>query len=256
MTFDTKVDVIIPNYNETLLLSRAIDSVLIQGEIVNKIIIVDDGSDEKTIQYLNSKFSGIDGIQVVYSVRHNHPGVMRDIGVNNSDSEWIAFLDADDFWEPDKLRTQLAFATQNGYQVVCSDANIYRNLEKVGRIYQFNVGPRINTWRLLKENIIINSSSMMRRECFQKIGGYPREYYQRGVEDYSLWLRLSAHFKIGFVNEPLVNYEDQLNSLGKKQNVNLRNIAILDFIFWSKNRTSKLVRLYSSYYLLRVIGRA
>lgn len=256
MTVDAKVDVIIPNYNETLLLSRAVDSVISQGKIVNRVIIVDDGSDEKTIQYLNSKFSGIDRIQVVHSIRHNHPGVMREIGINLSDSEWIAFLDADDFWEPDKLRKQLAFAIENKYQVVCSDANLYRNLEKIGRIYHFEVEPKISTWQLLQENIIINSSAVVRRECFQKIGGYPREFHHRGVEDYSLWLRLSTHFEIGFINEPLVNYEDQIDSLGKKQNVNLRNVAILDFIFWSKSRAPKLIKLYSKYYLLKVIGRA
>jgi teichuronic acid biosynthesis glycosyltransferase TuaG len=204
MTIDTKVDVIIPNYNETVLLSRAVESALNQGKIVNKVIVIDDGSDENTIKYLTSKFSGIDKIQIVFSARHNHPGVMREIGINHSDSEWIAFLDADDFWEPDKLRKQLRFAFENNYQVVCSNAHLYRNLEKVGQIYQFGVRPEINTQSLLKENIIINSSSLTRRECFQKIGGYPKEYHLRGVEDYSAWLRLSVHFKIGFMNESLL----------------------------------------------------
>jgi glycosyltransferase involved in cell wall biosynthesis len=256
VTNDIKVDVIIPNYNETLLLSRAVESVLIQGGAVNKIIIVDDGSDEETLRYLNSNFSSIDKIQIVYSARRNHPGMMRDIGINQSNSDWIAFLDADDFWEPNKLRKQISFALEGNFEVVCSDANLFQNFVKVGQIYQFDVAPKIKTKRLLKENIIINSSSLIKRDCFQKIGGYPKEYYLRGVEDYSAWLRLSVHFRIGFLNETLVNYEDQVNSLGKQQNPILRNIAIFDFIFWSKRRASLYVHIYSKYYLLRVLGRA
>ncbi len=255
MKADIKVDVIIPNYNETKLLSRAVNSVLIQGESVNKIIIVDDGSDEETIKYLKSNFSGIEKVKVVYSARQNNPGVMRDIGLNNAVSDWIAFLDADDFWEPDKLQRQLSFAFEGNFKVVCSDAHLYRNLIKVGEIYHFDVAPKISTKSLLKENIIINSSSLIRRECFEKIGGYPREHYLRGVEDYSAWLRLSVYFRIGFLNETLVNYEDQVNSLGKQGNPIHRNIAIFDFIFWSKRNGSLNSRLYSKYYLIRVLGR-
>ena len=256
MTTDIKVDVIIPNYNETKLLSRAVDSVLNQGKVVNKIIIVDDGSDKETLQYLKSNFYNIDKIQIVYSARQNHPGVMRDIGLIHSVADWIAFLDADDFWEPDKLRKQIDFAIENNFEIVCTNAHLFRDFVKVGLIYQFDVMPEIKTKGLIKENIIINSSSLIRRDCFQKIGGYPKEYYLRGVEDFSAWLRLSVYFRIGFLNEALVNYEDQVNSLGKRQNPILRNIAIFDFIFWSKHQASTYIRLYSKYYLLRVLGRA
>ena len=256
MNTNLKVDVIIPNYNETRLLSRAVDSVLIQGEIVRRIIIVDDGSDEETLNYLNSNISNVDKVQIIFSARQNHPGVMRDMGINNSNSDWIAFLDADDFWEPDKLQKQLDFAFKNNFQVVCSDAYLYRNFTKVGQIYKSDKKPIINTKSLLKENTIINSSSLIKRDCFKKINGYPKEYYLRGVEDYSAWLRLSAHFRIGYLNETLVNYEDQANSLGKQQNPILRNIAIFDFIFWSKSRAPLFIQLYSKYYLFRVLGRA
>ena len=255
MKNDFRVDVIIPNYNETKLLSRAVNSVLIQGEFVNKIIIVDDGSDEETIQYLHSNFSNVEKVKVVFAARRNNPGVMRDIGIGHADSDWIAFLDADDFWEPDKLQRQLRFALDGNFDVVCSDAHLFQNFTKVGQIYHFDVVPKISTKSLLKENIIINSSALIRRDCFERIGGYPREHYLRGVEDYSTWLRLSAYFRIGFLNETLVNYEDQLNSLGKQGNPILRNIAIFDFIFWSKQNASLYIRMYSKYYLIRVLGR-
>jgi glycosyltransferase involved in cell wall biosynthesis len=253
--FDFKVDVIIPNYNQTILLSRAIDSVLIQGDVVNKIFIVDDGSDEETTEYLQTHFFNIGKIETIRSSRKSHPGVMRDIGLEHSSSEWIAFLDSDDFWEPGKIEKQLKFALEGDFQVVCTNAYICNNLVKGRGMYQFNSEPKITTKSLIKENIIINSSSLVRKDCFEKIGGYPREYYLRGVEDYSTWLRLSVHFKIGFLNEFLVNYEDIENSFGKQQNSNLRNIALFDFAFWSKRKTSFSVRLYLKYYLCRILGR-
>lgn len=256
MITDINVDVIIPNYNETTLLSRAIDSVLIQKVSVNRIIIVDDGSDEQTLKYLNANFSGTDKIQIVYSPRQNHPGVMREIGIKHSNSEWIAFLDADDFWEPDKLSKQLSFALKNNYHMVCSNAHRFQNFVRVGVFYQLANKPEVNTRSLLRENVIINSSVLIRRDCFRKIDGYPTDYYLRGVEDYSAWLRLSVHYRIGFLNEALVNYEDQLNSFGKQQNPILRNIAIFDFIFWSKQHASFYIRLSSKYYIFRVLGRS
>lgn len=256
MLIDRKrVDVIIPNYNETVLLSRAVNSVIHQGEVVNQIIIVDDGSDEEVIRYINSSFAGNDKIQILISARKNHPGVMREIGIKHSQAEWIAFLDADDFWEVDKLQKQIKFARENNFQIVCSDANLYRNFERVKQIYQFNVAPKISTFSLLRENIIINSSSLVQRECINSIGGYPQDYHLRGVEDYSVWLRLSIDFRIGFLNEALVNYEDLEKSFGKQQSVHLRIFAILDFLFWSKNKTSLFVRLYSKFYLFRILKR-
>ena len=255
MKMNLKVDVIIPNYNQTVLLSRAIDSVLIQGDVVNKIYIIDDGSDQKTTQYLQSHFFGSDKIETILWSRKSHPGVMRDIGLERSNSEWIAFLDSDDFWEPGKIEKQLKFALERDFQMVCSNAHIFHNFAKGREMYQFRSEPKITTKSLIKENIIINSSTLVRKDCFEKIGGYPKDYYLRGVEDYSTWLRLSVYFKIGFLNELLVNYEDIENSFGKQQRSILRNIALFDFAFWSKHKTSLPIRLYLKYYLCRILGR-
>ena len=256
MTTDCKVDVIIPNFNETKLLLRAVNSVRAQGEIINKIIIVDDGSDEETIQFLNSNFFSMGGIQIIFSERRVNPGAMRDIGLNNSTSDWVAFLDADDFWEKEKIQKQINFALENNFQIVCSDANLYRNFTKVKPIYKFVLAPKISTMRLLRENIVINSTVLIKRKCFEKIGGYPTEHHLRGVEDFSTWLRMSVFFRIGFLNEALVNYQDSENSFGKQQNRILREIAIYDFVFWSKGNASWILRLYSKYYLYRVLVRA
>ncbi len=253
---ENKVDVIIPNYNQTTLLSRAVESALIQGEPIHQIIIIDDGSDEETNQYMITTFSGMEKIKIIRSSRYGHPGIMRDIGLSNSDSEWIAFLDADDFWESEKIERQLKFALDNNLKVICSNGFICRNSARVKRIYEFDSAPTLTTTTLMRDNLVVNSSVLIHRDCFQKIGGYPRDYFLRGVEDFSTWLRLSVHFKIGFLNEDLVNYEDLENSFSKHQNPKLRNIALIDFLFWSKGKASTFVRLYLKYYLFRVLSRS
>ena len=256
MTTELKVDVIIPNYNQTKLLLRAVNSALDQGKIINKIIIIDDGSDAETIEFLNSKFFRIDKIQIIFSERQVNPGAMRNIGLNNASSDWIAFLDADDYWEQGKIQKQMNFALENNFQVVCSNAHLDRNFAEINPIYHFKHEPKISTKTLLKENIIINSTVLIKRNCFQKIGGYPSEHHLRGVEDYSSWLRISVYFRIGFLNETLANYQDSENSFSKQQNQILRDIAIYDFVFWSKTKASLFIRLYSKYYVCRVLGRA
>jgi glycosyltransferase involved in cell wall biosynthesis len=222
---------------------------------VNRIFIVDDGSDEETIQYLQNHFFGIDKIEIVRSFRTGHPGIMRDMGLKQSHSEWVAFLDSDDYWEPGKIEKQLKFALERDLQVVCSNACVCNNLVKGRKMFQFSSEPKITTKSLIRENIIINSSSLVRKECFEKIGGYPTENHLRGVEDYSTWLRLSVYFKIGFLDELLVNYEDLENSFGKQQNPTLRNIALFEFAFWSKRKASLFIQYYLKYYLCRILGR-
>lgn len=251
-----KVDVIIPNYNQTELLTRAVESALIQGETINKIFIIDDGSSQETNQYLTDNFCDEEKVKIIRSSRYGHPGIMRDIGLSHSSSEWIAFLDADDFWELNKIDKQLKFAAENDFKVVCSNGYLSRNSIKIKRMHEIDSAPKISTKSLLRDNLIINSSTLIKRDCFQKIGGYPKEYYLRGVEDFSTWLRLSVHYRIGFLNENLVNYEDLEGSFSKQQNPELRNIALIDFVFWSKGRSSYFARLYLKYCLFRVLGRS
>jgi glycosyltransferase involved in cell wall biosynthesis len=251
-----KVDVIIPNYNQTNLLARAIESALIQGDTINQIIIVDDGSSEETLEYLIDKFSCVQKIKIIRSARYSHPGIMRDIGLINSNSEWIAFLDADDFWEPGKIDRQLKFALENNFKVICSNGYVCKNSVRIKRFYEFDTFSKISTRILIKDNLVVNSSTLINRECFQKIGGYPRDYHLRGVEDFATWLRLSVYFQIGFLDEDLVNYEDLEDSFSKQQNSELRNIALLDFAFWSKGQVSPFSRVFLKFYLIKVLIRS
>ena len=79
MTTELKVDVIIPNYNQTKLLLRAVNSALDQGKIINKIIIIDDGSDAETIEFLNSNFFRIDKEKSIEKFKSLFGGIKKKI---------------------------------------------------------------------------------------------------------------------------------------------------------------------------------
>ena len=102
---DTDISIVIPTYNRCKLLKRAINSVLDQTINVREIIIVDNGSTDNTYEMLLLLFPEI---TYIYEKRKG-VSIARNVGIKNCQSTWIAFLDSDDAWEPQKLEKQLFF---------------------------------------------------------------------------------------------------------------------------------------------------
>ena len=104
-----KVSVIIPTYNRQAYISRAINSVIAQTITVDEIIIVDNQSNDNTIEYLKKKFKKI---KILVA---NNRGVSfaRNLGIRESKNKWIAFLDSDDEWLPSKLEKQFLYLKQH-----------------------------------------------------------------------------------------------------------------------------------------------
>ena len=108
-----KVSVIIPTYNRQAYISRAINSVIAQTITVDEIIIVDNQSNDNTIEYLKKKFKKI---KILVA---NNRGVSfaRNLGIRESKNKWIAFLDSDDEWLPSKLEKQFLYLKQQKFQL-------------------------------------------------------------------------------------------------------------------------------------------
>ena len=105
-----EVDVIIPNYNETLKLKRAIDSVLNQNSVNTAIFVVDNGHSTDVSEYISSELKSKN--QEINFVKLNdprHPGFARHQGLIRGSNPWAAFLDSDDWWEPDHLISSINF---------------------------------------------------------------------------------------------------------------------------------------------------
>ena len=114
MSKEESVDIILPNYNSAKYLENTIHSVINQTHKNWNLIIVDDCSDEKTKKILN-KYSQNKNIQIVFLDKNKGAAFCRNHALELSKSEYVAFLDSDDLWFPDKLIKQINFMKKNNY---------------------------------------------------------------------------------------------------------------------------------------------
>jgi len=200
------VSVVITCYNYGKYITTCIESVLSQTYQNFEIIIVNDGSTDKTDEIVE-KF--LLDPRIIY-IKQENKGQARakNVGINKTSGDFIAFLDADDNWCPGKLERQLACFANPLVGVVYSRANY---IDESGSEFDYALSskylqPRrgdVTEW-LVYDNFVPFSSSVVRRECFIKFGTFD-ENLKMGI-DWDLWLRLSTGYEFDFVNDRLFNY--------------------------------------------------
>lgn len=206
---DPFVSVIIPVYNRRDFLERALDSVEAQVYRNYEIVIADDGSTDETKEYLKT-------IQHKYiSLNHTgKPGHVRNMGFLASKGEYIAFLDSDDQWKPEKLTAQIEFFTHHPDILISHTREIWQRRGKIisQKKQQHKRQGYIFNDALIK-CIIGPSTVMLKRELFKDSG-----MFNPGLEiaeDYDLWLRITAQHPVGYIDKPLVikygGHHDQLS---------------------------------------------
>jgi glycosyltransferase involved in cell wall biosynthesis len=219
------VSVIIPTYNTGKFLAQAVQSVLEQTYRRYEVIVVDDGSTDETKGVLRA-FDG--HIRYLYQ-QNRGPSAARNAGITVAEGQYICFLDADDWWVPNKLEAQADFLTcHRDIGLVFSDEEeveahkvFSRSLLAKRRFY-----PEIVTGRpiqeafrkLLIENFIPTSTVMARRECFVKAGLFDESL--RVVEDRDMWLRIAANF--GIAGLPIIVGRKRAHLGNISRNIELR----------------------------------
>lgn len=197
-----KISVIIPSYNSANYLPEAIESVLAQTYKDFEIIVINDGSTDRTKEILTPYLDRI----VVLEGPNGGPCEARNRGIRKSSGAYVAFLDADDIWYPDKLAHQMAvFSENHHYDMVHSDASYSRKYaSEEGRTW-FSTKKRVRTgWifsDLLSECFIILSSVIIKREPLEKAGLFDEKVER--WHGYDLWLRIAIERQIGLVDKPL-----------------------------------------------------
>jgi glycosyltransferase involved in cell wall biosynthesis len=192
------ISVIIPTYNRYGVLKRALESVFSQTYPPFEVIVVDDGSDDATsqiqddfptIRYFYQKNSGVSSA--------------RNLGIEKSSCEWIAFLDSDDEWHKDKLHEQLNFHKQNPEILISyTDEKWIRNGCEVKVPKKFaKVGGRI-FGDCLSHCIIAPSATLIHKSLLNVVGLFDETL--EVCEDYDLWLRVALAHKIGLVDKKLI----------------------------------------------------
>jgi glycosyltransferase involved in cell wall biosynthesis len=240
------VGVVIPTYNRAEVTLRAVNSVLNQSFLPTSIIVVDDGSDEAEFKRLENSLRVLP-VSIIRSAHKSNPAIMRNLGLAQLETKWVAFLDSDDFWFENKLETQIALAMKSGCKAICSNANRLSTQEK----YLFNGETRdFKLNELLRSNQIINSSVLIDRGVLLKIGGYVSNYNVRSVEDYATWLRIATLTNWNYCDNSLLSYDDTstdgLSNIAKISDTDIWIHALVDFYSW-KNRNKKKKRRLINY---------
>lgn len=208
--FNEKIAALIPVYNGKDYLNKALESIYNQTYPISRVIVVDDGSTDETISYLKKYHSSVELI----SQKNKGPAAARNHALGLKDIDWIAYLDADDWWEPDKTQMQLEFAKQrsidflwcngfyangksfkpiNNHKTIISDYKIENGV--IGRIFGFK-----------KRNAFsFPSASFINQDALISLNGFNEEI--KYSNDYDLFVRAYCeNFKIGFMKERLFNY--------------------------------------------------
>ncbi|MDE3273460.1 glycosyltransferase family 2 protein [Pseudoalteromonas sp. G4] len=227
-----EVSIIMPNYNCLAYLPKAIDSVLQQQDVRFELIVVDDGSTDGSLEWLLQAEKKYNQLRVI---TQPNLGVIaaRNRAIKKANSQFIAFLDADDYWYPNKLRKQVDFMLANpncgltftNYQHVDMQ---YRNI-----IDCFSYWPEFKKYRdanntnyqllanalnlLLIANVIGTSCVMVNKEIIERAGGFDPSL--RSASDWDCWLRIALISEIGFCEDITMDYLMRPNSItANKQN--------------------------------------
>jgi glycosyltransferase involved in cell wall biosynthesis len=192
------VSVVIPTHNRARMLAEAIQSVLGQTRPADEILVVDINSTDDTGSVLETFKDAVTPL----SVEKNGPSPARNRGIAAAKGDYVAFLDDDDLWHPEKLKIQMEFLEANG-EVAMVSADTVPLGEDIRE-----VRPDRSSWRkgdlfprLFMKSYVSTPTVVVRRDVFDDVGGFNESYLR--VEDYDLWLRIAAVRPTAHFQKPL-----------------------------------------------------
>ena len=205
-----KISVVIPTFNRISLVARAIDSVLKQSLNPYEIIVVDDGSDDGTSEMIKNKYKSIKLIQQ----QNNGVSAARNNGIKHAKGDWIGLLDSDDEWTEKKLENQADRLIKTPEYDFCHTNEIWiRNGVRVNQKKKHEKYGGYIFDKCLDICRISPSSTLFKKNILEHVGWFDTQLPV--CEDYDLWLRITADYKILFVDEPLIikygGHTDQLS---------------------------------------------
>lgn len=189
--------VIIPTYNRRQLLTKAIDTVLAQTFDDFELIIIDDGSTDDTKEVV----ADYDDQRIQYFYQENQgPAAARNLGLKHVQGEWIAFLDSDDWWLPQKLQRAVDYIEK------CPDIKIFHTEEvwyRRGKLLEQKKKHKKPDGYVYQKALplccISISTAVVHRSILEEAGGFDESF--EACEDYDLWLRLTSKYPVKLIPE-------------------------------------------------------
>ena len=197
------VSVIMPAYNAGKTVRKSVESVMAQTEKEWELIAIDDGSSDDTADILAALAASDGRIRFFRNGENRGVSYTRNRAVGLAEGEWIAFLDSDDQWLPEKLQKQLAWAAEYPEMVICYTASAFT--DEAGKAYQY-VMPAVErlTYPMLVRRNLMSCSSVMIRSRVMKTLAMPGDHMH---EDYFIWLSVLRTHGVAYgINEPLLIY--------------------------------------------------
>lgn len=229
-----KVSVIIPNYNRTQKLMRAISSVTCQTVAIDEIIVVDDASGARVQQFLETSVKNLHCVKLIINRKNVGAAQSRNIGVALASNEIIAFLDSDDVWREDKIEKQI---------------NLLKNNPRIDMVYCAQDGLKLYRGvvfdKLIDGWIAPNPSTIMfRKSVYNNLGGFDPEL--RACEDHDFWLRFSLKgHRVDYISEELTTFT---NDAGNRLSHQYELRIVEAYRFLSKWRETFISYKGASYY--------
>lgn len=227
------VDVVIPTYNSAAYLSQAIQSVLLQGDVVKHIYVIDDGSTDDTKVHISHLLAVNKKIVYVWQ-RNRGLSAARNEGVKRSTAPYVAFLDSDDVWHEGKLDLQLRKMKSSKYRnvglIYCEYDDIDPEGNKLAGYGSFRLHKNIRgdvSKHLLECNYATGSGSgvLVKRACFKSVGLFDEEL--RACEDWDMWMRIAQKYSFDYVNKPLISLRRHKKSMQAHRRHMTLNTALL-----------------------------
>jgi len=204
------ISVIIPMYNSSRTIERALKSVITQDyDYKIEIIVVNDGSKDNSVQVVKN-FIAINDIQTIKLISQENGGVSkaRNTGLKNAKGDFIAFLDSDDAWFTNKLSSQLKILEDN------SEVDLLGTAFEGFYFTNKSEGELINVMfsNLIFKNYFQPSTILMKKEVIDKIGLFDES--QKYAEEGNFFFRVSQEFNCFFYNKKLITYGDGKHGFG------------------------------------------
>jgi len=221
--------IIIPYYNNEFTIDRALMSCINQTYKFYEIIIIDDNSSLQSKNELDAiikRYIDRASIQLIHNDRNYGPSKSRNVGWDNARGEYIAFLDADDYWRPDRLESAFNILKSLGFPKCClgqaasNNPNVTRNCSDL---------ERIKYYCLLVRNFAPTPSIIVRRDIEFRF-----DENMRYAEDHDLWARIARKYKV-YKNSSIVSYIDHEVSKGKGLSSNLWKMRRGEIYLYKKN---------------------
>lgn len=225
------VSIIIPTYNREKLLPRAIDSVKEQTYKKWELLLVDDGSTDNTKGLVENYIKKDRRIKYLVNTRKKGPAGARNTGILAAKGDYIAFLDSDDEWMPEKLKIYLNYFEKNPeIDTFCSNDVMIKPEEEIERSNVYDPPAmskeKIFEYVIKKGDFFAQTSSMMvKRKVFNSVGLFDENLMR--CEDIDLYLRINEKFKWSYIKKPLsrqcwlpermANYQEERKMMGNQQ---------------------------------------